>query len=174
MDDVFLAFALILVGFLLMAAELVIFTHGVLSMLGLGGMIVGVVLLYGRDSTLGIATLVVLLVVVPLCGRALIGYWPNTSIGRQLLLQPPREQTTIADTPGSKALDQLLGRVGKTLSPLRPSGVVDFDGRRVDAMSEGMLVEAGQWVRCIDVHASKVVVRVTDAPGPANLEEMKL
>ena len=36
MDHLLLAFALILVGLMLMAMELVLFTHGVLSMIGLG------------------------------------------------------------------------------------------------------------------------------------------
>lgn len=172
MDDLFLAFALILVGFLLMAGELVIFTHGVLSMIGLGAMIVGVVIVWGRDWSLGVGTLLVLLVVVPLCGRALLTYWPSTSMGRRLLLQPPLEQTTIADTPASQHLERLRGRVGKSLSPLRPAGVVDFDGRRTDAISDGELIDAGQWVKCIDVHAGTVVVRATETSGPANLEEM--
>ena len=53
--------------------------------------------------------------------------------------------------PVNLELEQLRGRYGKTLSALRPAGVTDFDGRRVDTMSEGTLIEAGQWVRCIDV-----------------------
>jgi membrane-bound serine protease (ClpP class) len=42
--------------------------------------------------------------------------------------------------------------------------VTDFDGRRVDTMSEGPLIEAGRWVRCVDVKAGKVVVREVEAP----------
>jgi membrane-bound ClpP family serine protease len=53
---------------------------------------------------------------------------------------------------------------------LRPAGITEFDGRRVDTMSDGPLIEAGKWVRCIDVHAGKVIVRQVDAP-PA-IEDM--
>ncbi len=175
MDYLPLAFVLILVGLLLLAAELFLFTHGVLAMIGLGATIVGAVMVFGRDPYLGTATFLALVVAVPLCGRALLNYWPKSAIGRRFILQPPREQTTIAGTPEALELEQLRGRHGKTISPLRPAGVVDFDGRRIDAMSEGTLIEAGQWVKCIDVQTNTVVVRATDGPpGATNLEEMKL
>ena len=53
---------------------------------------------------------------------------------------------------------------------LRPSGVVDFEGRRVDTVTEGMMVEPGQWVRCVDVQANRVVVRPVDKPNLDTLE----
>ncbi len=61
-------------------------------------------------------------------------------------------------------MEKLRGRIGKTLAPLRPAGVADFDGRRVDVITEGMMVDGGQWVRCIDVRAGKVVVRPVEKP----------
>ena len=57
---------------------------------------------------------------------------------------------------------------------MRPSGAVDFDGRRVDALTEGDLVNAGQWVRCVDVRAGKVIVRPVEQPGPGGLEDAVL
>jgi hypothetical protein len=45
--------------------------------------------------------------------------------------------------------------------------VVDFDGRRVDVLTEGMLVEPGTWVRCIDVKSGKVIVRPLERPPTA-------
>ena len=65
-------------------------------------------------------------------------------------------------------LEQLRGRFGKTLSTLRPAGVVDFDGRRTDSITEGMMVEAGQWVRCVDVKGGRVIVRPADRPPDFN------
>jgi membrane-bound serine protease (ClpP class) len=53
---------------------------------------------------------------------------------------------------------------------LRPSGVVDFDGKRIDVITEGMMVAVGGWVRCVDVRAGKVVVRPSEAPNLKDLE----
>jgi membrane-bound serine protease (ClpP class) len=67
-------------------------------------------------------------------------------------------------------LEQLRGRFGRAISALRPAGVVEFDGRRVDTLTEGMMVEPGQWVRCIDVKAGKVIVRPVEKPDLGDLE----
>lgn len=174
MEHLLLAYVLIFVGLLCLVAELALFTHGVLSMIGLGAMIVGTVILLGRDPRIGIATLLVLFVVVPLLGRVLISYWPRSPVGKKFFLQPPAEQTTIAQTPVSQELELLRGKTGKTLSRLRPAGVVDFGGRRIDAVSEGTMIEPGQWVRCIDVKANIVIVRESEPPTATSLEEMKL
>jgi membrane-bound serine protease (ClpP class) len=69
--------------------------------------------------------------------------------------------------PEIQSLAELRGRVGQTISPLRPSGVVEFDGRRIDALSEGPMIDAGLWVKCVDVKPGKVFVRLVetnDAP----------
>ena len=169
------AYLLILLGGLLLAAELVLFTHGVLAMVGLSGLIVGTVLVFGQDPGLGLTTLAVLLVAVPLLGRVLLNVWPHTPIGRALLLEAPGDDTTLAASAAVQQLEQLRGRYGRTTSSLRPAGTTDFDGRRVDTLSEGTLIEAGQWVRCVDVREGKVIVReVPGPPGVADLENIKL
>lgn len=169
------AYVLIVVGLLLGAAELVLFANGVLAAIGLVGVVVGVVMVLGESPLLGIFTLLGMFVVIPFLSRALFRLWAMSPIGRRLLLQPPAEQVTIADTPQAHTLETLRGRIGRTTSMLRPAGMVDFDGRRVDAVSEGTLIEAGQWVRCVSVQAGIVVVRPTEGPVAAgNLEDMKL
>ncbi len=57
-----------------------------------------------------------------------------------------------------------------------PSGAVDIDGTIVDALSEGMAIEAGGWVKVIEVRGTRVVVRPTDerpqtADQPAELDQ---
>ncbi|MBY0455855.1 MAG: hypothetical protein K2V38_00810, partial [Gemmataceae bacterium] len=65
----------------------------------------------------------------------------------------------------------LKGRTGRTVSPMRPSGTVEIDGKRVDAMTEGGMLDAGVWVRCVDVKAGKVVVRaLEEQPDLSDLE----
>jgi hypothetical protein len=34
----------------------------------------------------------------------------------------------------------------------------------VDTITEGIMIDTGQWVRCIDVQAGKVIVRPVDKP----------
>jgi hypothetical protein len=109
-------------------------------------------------------------VAVPVLGSVLLHYWPRTPIGRRFFLTGPDEDATVASLPANQELEQLKGRFGRALSALRPAGVVDFDGRRIDTITEGMMVEPGQWVRCIDVRAGKVIVRPVERPDLGDLE----
>jgi membrane-bound serine protease (ClpP class) len=163
MNDLTLGYGLILVGLVLLLAELLI-PSGVLFALSLTAMLVGLALLFRDSASTGLGTLLVLLVAVPILLTVVIRYWQKTPLGKRFVLQAPSEDDTLATMPVNLELDQLRGRYGRTVSALRPAGVTDFDGRRVDTLSEGGLIEPGQWVRCIDVQAGKVIVRAVDGP----------
>ena len=164
MEYLFLAYALIVIGLLLMAAELFLPSGGIVFVLGVGGVIAGVAIAFSDSTTQGVVTVIVVVVLVPMLGPLLMHYWPRTAIGKKLLLTGPEEDATVAQMPVNLELEQLRGRYGKTLSPLRPSGVANFDGRRVDVISEGTMIDAGQWVKVIDVKAGRIVVRHVDRP----------
>ena len=55
--------------------------------------------------------------------------------------------------------DALLGREGQTLTVLNPVGIADFDGVRLNVMSEGTYLEKGTPVRVTRVEGAKIVVR---------------
>ncbi|WP_229713150.1 NfeD family protein [Macrococcus hajekii] len=52
-----------------------------------------------------------------------------------------------------------VGRVARTLTPLRPSGIITLDGKRIDAVSEGAFIEKDREVTIIFVEGTRVVVR---------------
>jgi membrane-bound serine protease (ClpP class) len=159
-----------------MAAELFVPTSGILFALAMCGLLGGVVMvfLYSTDPFLGWITLLGLIVAVPSAGRLLLALWPRTAVGRSLQLQGPDEDATIASMPVNVELEQLRGKIGRALSALRPGGVVDFEGKRIDTVTEGMMVEPGEWVRCIDVRAGRVVVRPVPKPDLDKLENLEL
>ncbi len=55
--------------------------------------------------------------------------------------------------------DALLGREGQTVTVLNPVGFADFDGVRLNVMSEGTYLEKGVRVRVTRVEGAKIVVR---------------
>jgi membrane-bound ClpP family serine protease len=172
MESIYLTMGLVLigVGFLLLVAELFIPTSGTLLVLSFLAMAAGVALTFNYDTRTGVYTLLGLFVALPLVGGLMLYYWPKTSMGKRFFLTRPDADATLASMPINKELEQLRGRFGRAISALRPSGVVDFDGRRVDTVTEGMMVEPGQWVRCVDVQANRVVVRPVDKPNLDTLE----
>ncbi len=57
---------------------------------------------------------------------------------------------------------ELLGKVGITITPLRPAGTILFGNERVDVVSEGGYIDAEKHVEIIKVEGSRIVVRRTE------------
>jgi membrane-bound ClpP family serine protease len=165
-----LGYILIAAGFLLMLAELFIPTGGILSVLSAGAIIVGIILVFNYDTSLGLGTLLGVAVALPVFISLLLHLWPKTPLGKRFFLAAPDETATMAALPEYQEMERLRGQIGQTLSALRPSGVVDFGGRRVDCVTEGIMVEKGQTVRCVDVKGNRVIVRPVDKPNLNTLE----
>jgi membrane-bound ClpP family serine protease len=171
MENATLGYILIVLGFLLFIAELSFPTHGVLIAAGIFVDIVGIgMVFYFGGRYQGIIALSAVILIAPLFVAAMYWIWPMTPMGRRLMLRGDQQAATVADQPAVAELDALKGRIGKATSVLRPSGAVDFDGRRVDCLSEGILIEPDTWVRCIAVRAGKVIVRPIDRPEVADLD----
>jgi membrane-bound serine protease (ClpP class) len=166
-----LAYVVIVAGLLLLAAEM-LFPSGALLVLSLTALLIGVTwtFLASPDPAVGIGTMLGVFVVVPVIFGVMLRVVPRTRLGKGLFLSAPEEDATVASMPVHLELEELRDHFGRAVSALRPGGVVDFDGRRVDCLTEGMMVEPGQWVRCIDVKAGKVIVRPVERPDLGDLE----
>ena len=53
----------------------------------------------------------------------------------------------------------LVGHEGRTRSVLRPSGIGDFDGVRLNVVTEGEFIENGVAIRIARVEGGKIVVK---------------
>jgi membrane-bound ClpP family serine protease len=168
MDTTFLTLGLFLIGigFLLLLGDLFV-ASGVMLVLAVSSIAVGLVFLFKYDTMIGIYATAGVLVAIPLVGGLILRLLPHTPLG-QLTRLPPEEQAQA--NLRHHELQALKGRVGKTLTALRPAGMVEFDGRRIDSLTEGMMVEPGKWVRCVDVRGGTVVVRPVDSPETFDLD----
>jgi len=55
--------------------------------------------------------------------------------------------------------NNIIGKEGISLTPLRPAGIAEIDGKRVDVVSEGGFVDKKEKIKVIDVKGSKVLVQ---------------
>ncbi len=78
-------------------------------------------------------------------------FWRRISLGESL--------TTETGYVSSKDYKDLVGETGRTVSTLRPAGIADFDGERVDVVSEGGYIEADTIVIAIKVEGRRVIVK---------------
>jgi membrane-bound serine protease (ClpP class) len=172
MDNLTLGFILIGVALVLTVAEFLLPSGGVFLVLAGCADLVGLVMVfYYGDRYLGFATLAIEAIILPLLAGLFVYIWPRTPMGRRMMVRSESaDETTIASMPANLELEPLRGRLGRVVTLMRPAGAVEFDGRRVDCLSEGLMIEPDTWVRCIDVKAGKVIVRPVEKPNLGDLE----
>ena len=96
---------------------------------------------------------------------ALFRVLPRLPFGRRLVLETGMDaERGYVSAPDSD--HRWLRRTGTVVSPLRPSGIAEIDGTRVDVVSEGGFVETGTSVDVIRVDGNRIVVRPSPRQEP--------
>lgn len=58
----------------------------------------------------------------------------------------------------SKDLSSLNNKFGKSLSNLRPSGIIEIEGKKYDALTDGEFIEKNQVIKVIRTEGKKIIV----------------
>lgn len=152
-----LAFLLGVIAFLL---EVLVFPgFGVAGMIGI--ILVGWgVLLIAVDITQITAALtlaIIATIVILLAGLRLMSRY-NMWYKLTLSSKQDNQAGYVAPAP---QLSLFSGKEGIALTPLRPAGSADIDGRRLDVVTEGEFIPAGTRVKVSKVEGTRVVVKET-------------
>lgn len=160
------ATGLILLGFIMIVAEVFIPSLGALSLLSVVSMGGGVFFAFNESTQWGIWFLFGALFGGIGAGFLAFKVFPKTPIGKKMIVAGP----TFGDDPAATDPRQrgLEGKRGIAVSYLRPAGIVEIEGRRVDCVAEGELLDAGTRVVVIRIEGNQVFVR------PEGLEQRKL
>ena len=155
---------LIAAGLVLLVLEIfVIPGFGIAGALGLLGIVAGLVLsLMGPGPSsqfiaMAAGRILASLLLALLASLALLRFMTRLPIGRKLVLDAGLGAAQ-GYTSEPESDHQWLGRRGVTLTPLRPAGLVDIDGRRLDVVSDGDLIEAATAVEVVRVDGNRIVV----------------
>ena len=79
-------------------------------------------------------------------------FFPESRIAKRFISQP-----SVGD-PGV-AKPELVNCTGVAITQLRPSGTAFVNGKRVDVITEGALIEQGASIKVVAVEGLRVVVR---------------
>ena len=157
MEQLTTAIILQAVGIALLVLEIFIPSHGVLSLTGLGCLIAGLYVAFGVSATAGYVSFFIAILLVPTIAVTAVKVFHRTPFGRRI--SPPNPRLTEADTSFDVAdIQPLVGSVGRTITPLRPVGTCEFDGRRVECVAEIGLIEANQPIRALRIDGRELVV----------------
>ena len=159
-DPMMWAWIFLALGSVLLVAEIFIPSGGLIGVLAMAFLMLSLWNAFQTSKTVGIWFLMGLMVLIPTVVAVGLSIWPQTPIGRKVVLAPPAPDETESALGHQQRFERLVGQVGTTLTPLRPSGAIDFDGRRIDGASEEGLIPSGSRVRAIRVRNGQVIVRV--------------
>jgi len=115
-------------------------------------LLIAVILAYGENFSTGNIVLGVVI------GGSAVGTWvwlkffPESRMAKKFIAQ-----SSIGDLGVEKP--ELLNGTGTALTQLRPSGVAQINGQRVDVVTEGGLIERGTAVKVVAVEGARIVVR---------------
>jgi membrane-bound ClpP family serine protease len=154
---------LLSVALILLVAEVFIPSGGLIGLLALVCLLGSLWQAFHESYELGLKYLLADFVVLPLALTLAVYLWPKTPVAKRVFLKPPDPEEIEVSHP-TERLDHLIGQIGRALTPLRPSGLVDFDGRRLDGLSEDGLIASGTLVQAVRVRSGQLVVRMAPEP----------
>ena len=147
-----LVIMLLVAGALLLLLETVL-PGMIAGIVGLLCLIAAVVVGYDRLGTPGGHW--VLLGV--LCGLIVgtivwLKYFPTSRLARPFV-----SKSTVGDLGTNRP--ELVNQIGTALTHLRPSGTAIINGKRVDVVTEGTMIERGKPVKVVAIEGLRVIVR---------------
>jgi membrane-bound ClpP family serine protease len=157
------------VALVLVVVEAFIPSGGVIGLLAIGFLVVSLYLAFTTTS-LGWLFVLITCVMIPVSFALWAYLWPRTPVAKYLFLKPP-DPDEVSPSGGAHSLDHMIGQFGRSLTPMRPTGMVDFDGRRHEGMAEEGLIPANTMVRVVRTQGSRLVVRAAKVP---QLDDMTL
>lgn len=156
--ELLIPIGLILVGLALVAVEITLVPGtNVIGVMGVIGAATGVVVAFVEGGMVGG---VGALIGTILAGAALGYLLYESGAWNRFVLTDSIRRDAEADQAEEVSRTSLIGRTGIAATPLRPEGVVDLGGERVEARTEGAFVAAGSAVRVVAIDRQRAVVRL--------------
>lgn len=125
---------------------------GILGVMAL----IAAVILRAKTLTDGLITFALLLVLLVVLA---FFFWRSLTKGRLSKSVVVLKESIDAQSTDREGLRALIGREGICLTPLRPAGNAEFDGQRVDVVSEGEFLQKGTRVVVMRVQGLRVLVK---------------
>jgi len=138
---------------ILMVAEVLLPSHGVLGVLALLAYVTAIGACFYINRYIGLGVLIASLVAAPFAAAGLIGLWQKSPVGRRMVLHPTSEHVAPPLVP--------IGAQGICISELKPMGECEFGEQRIEVMSELNMIAPGSRVHVVAFANGKPVVRVS-------------
>ncbi len=159
-DSLFLPIILQLVGVVVMIAEIILPSGGILSIVALGVFGYSLFIVFNEISmTIGFSFVAADLILIPVL----------VIVGLKLLARSPVTlRKTLSRKEGvssqSSELESYVGTQGNAVTDLRPAGIAVINGKRVDVVTRGEYLEKDSAIIVTAVTGNQIIVRKKDEP----------
>jgi len=126
---------------ILIVAEIFVPSGGLISICALACLVGGIVIFFQYSVTAG---------------------WIGIGVASVMITLTPPERKQGDAIPDTDKLKALLGAEGVVLTTLRPVGMCDFSGQRVECVAESGYVEESKKVKVINVESTQLTVRIIE------------
>lgn len=144
------------VGLILLIIEAIAPGFGLPGISGIILIVVGIVLAIGSLQS-AILSLSISIILTAIISILLVKHGRNIKAFDSVILS-----TNAKSEEGylsSPTKSEYLEKEGVAFSGLRPSGIIEIDGEKLDALSEGGFISRGSKIKVIRVEGSKIIVR---------------
>jgi len=151
---------LLILGLLFLLAEIIIPGFGIMGILGIILFVVGIIL----TASTFIEALVMFLILLLILAIVIILVVRSASKGR--LSKTLVLSDSLSKEKGFSAVEDMkvfLGKEGKAITMLRPAGIGQFEGVRLDVVTEGSYIEENSDIKITEVVGRRIVVDVIES-----------
>lgn len=147
--------ALFVLGIILLFLEIFV-PGGILGLFGTVALITGIIL---TVNSLAQGIFYISILLLTLAGIFVLSFRLQTRfIQDNFALKTCQSQKEGYVTP-NRSYETFLDKQGIALCQLRPAGMADFGGERLDVVTEGAFVTNGSRIKVISVEGTRVIVR---------------
>ncbi|MBQ8954437.1 MAG: hypothetical protein IJ048_10005 [Clostridia bacterium] len=148
--------ALVIIGYALVVVEMYIPGFGLPGISGLFCLVVGIFFLSGGNVLTGL--LVTLIVVALLCVALSISI-RSAARGRLAKSRFVLKETSTSPDEQDNALSYYVGKTGLAKTILRPAGVAEFEGVRLNVLTDGDFIDENTKIVVERVEGNRIFVR---------------
>ncbi|NLV51146.1 MAG: serine protease [Clostridiales bacterium] len=150
---------LFVAGIALIVLELNIPGFGIVGVLGIICLIVDIIIT-AENITQGLLLAAFFIVILVVLFIVFASFTSRGKFPRFLVLRDSTKKEDGFSAAGDNSC--LIGKDGTAVSPLRPAGIAEIDGERMDVVSYGDFIGTGARVTVIEVTGNRIVVKETE------------
>jgi membrane-bound ClpP family serine protease len=148
--------AIFILGLILLIIEIFAPGFGFFGGSGIALLILGIILT-ARNTFEAVIMVIILLLLAALVLFIILRSAKKGKLSKKLILWSAAKKES--GYSASSNNDDLIGKEGIALTVLRPAGLGEFDGNRIDIVTDGTYIEEGTRIKIIRIEGNRIVVK---------------